>query len=84
MVFYCMKCRNCGMWAVKETKDISKASFTCKFCNKTKKIKKKNLYGLSMKHFGPFNTGKEAGKRSAEANIELRNIKIRRYTKESK
>lgn len=45
-----IQCPNCGMWQGREIrKDIKKALFKCKFCNKGKKITTKGKASLNFK-----------------------------------
>jgi len=67
-MFWLFQCK-CSKWSVKETVDVKKAVFKCKYCNKSHKIKKKDVYGLSLNHKGPFQTGKEASENCRTANV---------------
>ena len=61
-MYYVMKCKNCGRWCVKQTNNLKKAIFHCKFCNKKFKIKKVNEFGLTLAHKGPFDFGSDAAR----------------------
>ena len=67
-MFWIFQCSKCGMWSVKETADINKATFKCRYCNTNHKIKKKNLFGLALNHHGPYNLGREAGENCRKLN----------------
>jgi len=48
-----LRCFNCGIWQVCEVRDIHKYIFKCRVCGKTRKLKKKREYGLSLNYIIP-------------------------------
>lgn len=61
-MFYIMGCPHCGQIQVKETKKIYNAVFKCVYCNKSRKIKQKITYGLSVKLYDQTMSGSLAAK----------------------
>jgi hypothetical protein len=60
MKYYAIRCLSCGRWSgkqVRDEKEIQAATFTCAYCQKSKKIKCENDYGLSVQVKGPVNAG---------------------------
>ena len=56
-------CPNCGRWQVTRAKTLK-----CVYCNKSRKIKKVNDWGLSVKCKTTLSNGSEAAKLAAEMN----------------
>jgi len=44
---YSVKCRHCGTWKAKKTKNISSVRFRCPKCNKLSKLKLSSSYGFN-------------------------------------
>lgn len=47
-MLYAIQCPNCGVWQGKEIRKLRSSRFVCKYCNKGRKFKKENQFGLSV------------------------------------
>ena len=68
-MFYIIKCPYCGLIQVRESrKPITKVNFKCikESCNKTRKAKQSNVYGLSIKIYDKTMSGTLAARICSE------------------
>lgn len=53
--FYAIKCFSCGRWSGTQLRTtIQKKIFVCKYCRKTRKLKKKREWGLTLNISGAY------------------------------
>jgi len=46
--YFALRCKACGGWRAKETKNVSTARFKCFFCNKEVKLRIASAYGFNV------------------------------------
>jgi uncharacterized Zn finger protein len=68
--YWVLQCPNCGRWRSKIVRALQNSMFKCMSCDKGRKLRHKDEFGLAIKCALKTMSGSEAAKKVAEMNAK--------------